>query len=216
MDRKSAARLGGLQKGINYRKQKHKALYSEPQVVCPKPEIEGWTKDTKDRIAYNPDQTIDEAVMFGANIHIEQLDDSHFMLIMENLERRWHFNIFSRSGRANVDLTLMESDEHIPVPSTPAKQELAETYWWCPECKEEISPSHVTHQEYHDVCGTHVEAKLLTHPSPELLLTDERKNLLWQILNLKAELTRARATGQERELAEAERTAGELLKENLF
>jgi hypothetical protein len=32
MDRKSAARLGGLQKGINYRKQKHKALYSEPQV----------------------------------------------------------------------------------------------------------------------------------------------------------------------------------------
>ena len=37
MDRKSAARLGGLQKGINYRKQKHKALYSEPQ-VCPKPE----------------------------------------------------------------------------------------------------------------------------------------------------------------------------------
>jgi hypothetical protein len=52
MDRKSAARLGGLQKGINYRKQKHKALYSEPQVdkaylnfeppekpqVCPKAE----------------------------------------------------------------------------------------------------------------------------------------------------------------------------------
>jgi len=26
--------------------------------------------------------------------------------------------------------------------------------WWCPQCKEALSPSHVTYQERCDTCGT--------------------------------------------------------------
>ncbi len=74
-------------------------------------EIKGWTKDKTDRISYNDDETIDEAVMFGANIHLEQLSDSCFMLIMENTKHRWHFNIFSRSHRAMVDTKLFENED---------------------------------------------------------------------------------------------------------
>lgn len=74
-------------------------------------EIKGWTKDKIDRIEYNDDkETIDEIVMFGANIHLEQLNDGCFMLIMENSKHMWHFNIFSRSKRAKVDTTLYESE----------------------------------------------------------------------------------------------------------
>lgn len=75
--------------------------------------IKGWTADQKDRIEYNQDTvTIDEVVMFGANVHLEQLDDGCFMLIMENKKKRWHFNIFSRSGRAMVDAKLYEEVKH--------------------------------------------------------------------------------------------------------
>jgi len=71
--------------------------------------IKGWTEPLEDRIKYNPDgETIDEVVMGGANIHLEQLDDGCFILIVENEKHYWHFNIFSRSGRAKVDTTLYE------------------------------------------------------------------------------------------------------------
>jgi hypothetical protein len=29
-------------------------------------------------------------------------------------------------------------------------------YWWCPECKEELSGHHVTYSEHCDYCGTSV------------------------------------------------------------
>jgi hypothetical protein len=75
-------------------------------------QIKGWTKDKKDRIEYNSDgETIDEVVMFGANVHLEQLDDHGFMLIVDNGKHYWHFNIFSKSGRAKVDATLFEDDK---------------------------------------------------------------------------------------------------------
>jgi hypothetical protein len=74
--------------------------------------IEGWDKNTKDRIDYNPDgETIDEVVMVGANVHLEQLDDSCFMLIVENEKHMWHLNICSRSGRPKVDAKLYESED---------------------------------------------------------------------------------------------------------
>jgi hypothetical protein len=77
-----------------------------------KSKIKGWSSDIKDRIEYNSDgETVDEVVMVGANLHFEQLDDSGFMLIVENEKHMWHFNIFSRFGRAKVDAKLYESED---------------------------------------------------------------------------------------------------------
>jgi hypothetical protein len=33
------------------------------------------------------------------------------------------------------------------------------SYWWCPECMEEVDPHNVTFQEFHDKCGCKVIAK---------------------------------------------------------
>ena len=69
----------------------------------------------KDRIAYfdneltqSGDKTIDEAVMHNAMVHLEALNDSCFTLIMDNGKHHWHFNIYSRSGRAKVEAHLYE------------------------------------------------------------------------------------------------------------
>lgn len=72
-------------------------------------DIKGWSKDIKDRIEYNSDgETIDELVMVGANVHLEQLTKNCFMLILDNGEHYWHLNIFSKSGKSKVDATMLE------------------------------------------------------------------------------------------------------------
>ncbi len=65
-----------------------------------------------DRLAYNEDgKTLDEVVLSNASVHLEQLDDTIFMLRVENKEHHWHLRIGSRSGRAKVDAWVYESSE---------------------------------------------------------------------------------------------------------
>lgn len=73
-----------------------------------------WSKDP-DRISYFEGeytraglQSIDEMVIHDANVHLECLSDSCFMLIVDNDKHHWHFNLFSRSGRAKVEVHLYE------------------------------------------------------------------------------------------------------------
>lgn len=62
-----------------------------------------------DRLTYNDDgETLDEVVLSNAFIHLEQLDDTIFMLIVENKKHHWHLRIGSRSGRAKVDAWVYE------------------------------------------------------------------------------------------------------------
>jgi len=69
----------------------------------------------KDRIKYfdnefthHGQRVIDEVVMQNANVHLESLDGSTYMLIMENEKQHWHININSRLGRAKVDAWMYE------------------------------------------------------------------------------------------------------------
>ena len=68
-----------------------------------------------DRITYNENEftkygmkTIDEVVLSDAFVHLEQLDDSYFMLIVENKKHHWHLRIGARGNRAKVDAWLFE------------------------------------------------------------------------------------------------------------
>lgn len=62
-----------------------------------------------DRLAYNDDgKTLDEVVAMGAFVHLEQLDDTCFMLIIQNEKHSWHLRIGSRSGKAKVDAWVYE------------------------------------------------------------------------------------------------------------
>ena len=54
------------------------------------------------------DDTIDEAVLYNATIHLECLSDSAYMLIMHNARHYWHFSIFSKSGKAHLKARLLE------------------------------------------------------------------------------------------------------------
>jgi len=69
-----------------------------------------------DRITYNNeitkhgDKAIDEMVLSNASVHLEQLDDTCFMLIAENGEHHWHLKIYARSGRAKVEAYLYEEE----------------------------------------------------------------------------------------------------------
>jgi len=68
----------------------------------------GYLK-VEDRLGYNEDGiTLDEVVLSNADVHLEQLDDSVFMLIIENDQHHWHLRIGSRSNRAKVDAWLYE------------------------------------------------------------------------------------------------------------
>ena len=61
----------------------------------------------KDRIQYNADgKTIDEIVMGKASVHLEQLDDNVYMLIVENKRHHWHLRIGAK--RAKVDVWMYE------------------------------------------------------------------------------------------------------------
>jgi len=76
--------------------------------------LKGWSEDIEDRIEYFPDGTVDEAVMVGANVHIETLDDSSMYLIMDNGKHYWNFAIFNKSHRAKVEIKLMEDSSPTP------------------------------------------------------------------------------------------------------
>ena len=64
---------------------------------------------TYDGGVHNTMPTLDEVVMSGADVHLEQLDDSVFMLIVENAEHHWHLRIGARGGRAAVDAWVYEA-----------------------------------------------------------------------------------------------------------
>lgn len=62
-----------------------------------------------ERIQYNPDETIDEVVMTNAWVHLEQLDDKVFMLIVENENWHWHMRVGAKKGRGGkVDAWMYE------------------------------------------------------------------------------------------------------------
>ena len=53
------------------------------------------------------ERTIDDLAMRGADVHLEQLDDGCFMLIVENGDHHWHLRIAAR-GRGKVDAWMYE------------------------------------------------------------------------------------------------------------
>jgi len=68
----------------------------------------------EDRLDYNEDgKTLDEVVMYDALVHLEQMDDTYFMLIVENKQHRWHLRIGSRSGMAKVDAWVFEKENKL-------------------------------------------------------------------------------------------------------
>lgn len=66
------------------------------------------------RLQYNTDgETLDEVVMHNANVHLEQLDDSVFMLIVENDNYHWHLRIGNKRGykrRNKVEAWMFEEE----------------------------------------------------------------------------------------------------------
>ena len=77
---------------------------------------EQWSKDP-DRIDYFESETtkaglpsIDEVVIHNANVHLESMTDSYFMLIVDNDEHYWHFRICSRGSKANIEAYLYEDN----------------------------------------------------------------------------------------------------------
>ena len=62
-----------------------------------------------DRLTYNEDGKIDEVVLSNAFVHLEQLSNNVFMLIVRNKEHDWHLRIGSK--RAKVDAWLYEGNE---------------------------------------------------------------------------------------------------------
>ncbi len=62
-----------------------------------------------DRLSYNEDGiTLDEMVLSNAHVHLEQMDDHYFVLIVDSAEHHWHLRIGSRSMRAMVDARVYE------------------------------------------------------------------------------------------------------------
>lgn len=67
-----------------------------------------------DRLSFNENETrngvptLDEVVLSNASVHLEQLDDHIFMLIVENEEHHWHLRIGARSQRSEVDAWVLE------------------------------------------------------------------------------------------------------------
>ena len=77
-----------------------------------------WSKDP-DRIEYFEGEitkaglpSVDEMVIHNANVHLEALTDSCFMLIVDNDKHYWHFNIFARGGRAKVEAHVYEDNSN--------------------------------------------------------------------------------------------------------
>lgn len=75
-----------------------------------------WSK-SPDRIEYYENEvtrygrkSIDEIVILDANVHLEKLNDSEFMLIVDNDKHNWRFIISSHTGRAKVMASLIEDN----------------------------------------------------------------------------------------------------------
>jgi len=89
----------------------------KPEIFEPqKPEQD---KVDPDRLTYFENEcvknglpAVDEMVMHNANVHLECLSDTAFMLIVENGRHHWHLNINSRGGRAKIEAFVYEGDEH--------------------------------------------------------------------------------------------------------
>ena len=58
----------------------------------------------------NPEH-LDELVIKNAHVHLEQLDDHIFMLIVENEEQHIHMRVGSRTGRGKVDAWIVEQHD---------------------------------------------------------------------------------------------------------
>ncbi len=65
----------------------------------------------RDRLQYNTDgETLDEVVMHGADVHLEQLNNHVFMLIAENAKHHWHLRVGTK-GKGKVDAWVFESED---------------------------------------------------------------------------------------------------------
>jgi hypothetical protein len=62
----------------------------------------------------NPDGTVDDFAVENATVHLEQMDDASFMLLVQEPgKEQWYFLIKSRSRRAKVDAVIVESPEEV-------------------------------------------------------------------------------------------------------
>ena len=73
---------------------------------------------------------------------------------------------------------------------------MSESYWWCPNCREEVDGHHVTYQEQHEACGHLVES--ITPEKQERIAELEREKQMY--INSTDRLT-ARVKELEAELA---------------
>jgi hypothetical protein len=67
---------------------------------------------------------------------------------------------------------------------------MSESYWWCPNCREEVDGHHVTYQEQHEACGHLVEpitpeehGRIAVLEDEMRFLNKERDSYLSQALN---------------------------------
>jgi len=60
------------------------------------------------RLQYNADmETLDEIVMDKASVHLEQLNDHIFMMIIENKKHHLHLRVGTK-GKGKVDAWILE------------------------------------------------------------------------------------------------------------
>jgi len=74
---------------------------------------------------------------------------------------------------------------------------MSESYWWCPNCREEVDGHHVTYQEQHEACGHLVES-----------ITPEKQE---RIAELEAELAKVKYSAQQM-FHEVEQTLGKAIR----
>ena len=67
-------------------------------------------KNERCTFPFDDKELVDEAVLYGATVHLEMLDDSCYMLIMSNERHYWHFRIFSEGKRSHIKAQLYESE----------------------------------------------------------------------------------------------------------
>lgn len=89
------------------------ALYDAGLRFPPKLEVISDEEIKNERLTFpytNEPQVIDEAVLHNADVHLEQLNDECYMLIIKNPRHYWHLNIYSKNKRSKVIATLYEDN----------------------------------------------------------------------------------------------------------
>jgi len=89
---------------------------------------------------------------------------------------------------------------------------MSESYWWCPNCREEVDGHHVTYQEQHEVCGHLVESisitpekqERLAELEAELTKVKECNMALHKMMMAKQDLLEAELAGKDKCLSEME------------